>query len=189
MITLILGGARSGKSAFAEKIASSQNGVPVTYIATADAQDSEMAERIAIHKARRASTWHTWEGDIETLPDEVGRMKGILLLDCLTLYLSRLFLASPYAESDLEKKWFQAEGQILKSVEALYGNFTKSATDHGSHLIVVSNEVGFDLVPPYRLGRRFRDLQGRANQLSAGFARNVALVVAGLPLWLKGGER
>ena len=191
MITLILGGARSGKSTFAEKLAfgaSNGESKTVTYIATADAQDLEMEERIAIHKKRRPNGWHTWEGEIETLPSEISRLEGVLLLDCLTLYLSRLFLASPHADGDDEKKWIAAEGGILESVEAIYGNFVQSG-DGTRHLIVVSNEVGFGLVPPYRMGRRFRDLQGRANQLSAGCADNVALVVAGLPLWIKGNER
>lgn len=186
MITLILGGARSGKSAFAESLALGEKTRTVTYIATADSQDAEMEERIAVHKKRRPDGWRTWEGEIETLPREVARMEGVLLLDCLTLYLSRLFLASPHADGDDEKKWIAAEGEILESVETIYRNFVRSG-DGAEHLIVVSNEVGFGLVPPYRMGRRFRDLQGRANQLSADCADNVALVVAGLPLWIKGG--
>ena len=188
MITLILGGARSGKSTFAEKLALEEKARTVTYIATADSQDAEMEERISIHKKRRPGGWRTWEGAIEALPREVALMEGVLLFDCLTMYLSRLFLASPHADSDDEKKWIAAEGEILESLEAIYGNFVHSGGGE-KHLIVVSNEVGFGLVPPYRMGRRFRDLQGRGNQLSADYADNVALVVAGLPLWVKGGTQ
>ena len=183
MITLILGGARSGKSTFAEQLASFHE--DVTYIATADARDAEMEERIALHKKRRPSTWQTWEGAIENLPDTVEALPGTLLLDCLTMYLTRLFLASPAAEADDEAAWFMREHDILGSVERICSGFRATHPDD-AQLIIVSNEVGFGLVPPYRLGRRFRDMQGRANQIAAGCADRVALVVAGLPLWVKG---
>lgn len=186
MITLILGGARSGKSTFAERIALA--GTDVTYLATGDAGDAEMSYRIKLHKSRRPADWKTWEGDIETLSSEISAMRGTLLLDCLTLYLTRFFLASPESENDAEEAWHTHEREILASVEALFSNFLRvSEADAKSHLIVVSNEVGFGLVPSYRMGRRFRDTQGRANQIAGNYADNAALVVAGLPLWLKGG--
>ena len=168
-ITLVLGGARSGKSTFAEELALSRK-EHVTYLATADCRDGEMKKRIEIHKSRRPSSWSTWEG-------------GLLLLDCLTMWLTRLFLAYPESEGDDESAWFKCEGEIA----ALTRGLCESVREDSS-LIIVSNEVGFGLVPPYLMGRRFRDMQGRMNQLCAGYASNVALVVAGCPLWIKGGH-
>lgn len=180
-ITLILGGARSGKSTFAEELATN-SGRPVTYIATADSKDSEMAHRIAIHKKRRSSQWRTWEGEPETLPAAIADMSGVLLLDCLTMWLTRLFLSARDSESEDESVWNSRELDIRALTEELC-----YAPRGDTHLIIVSNEVGFGLVPPYLMGRRFRDLQGRMNQLCASHADRVALVVAGCPLWVKGG--
>jgi adenosylcobinamide kinase/adenosylcobinamide-phosphate guanylyltransferase len=179
MITLILGGARSGKSSFAESLAKEMPAV--TYIATADSKDSEMEARIERHRKRRPSRWHTWEGDIRRIADDIPNMEGTLLLDCLTMYLSRLMLASPESEGGDETAWDAAEREILESV----GKIFSSARDAGKSLIAVSNETGMGVVPPYILGRRFRDAQGRANQIAAACADEVALMVAGLPLWLK----
>jgi adenosylcobinamide kinase/adenosylcobinamide-phosphate guanylyltransferase len=188
VITVILGGARSGKSTYAENLAreGARHG-GVVYLATADALDQEMEKRIQIHKTRRPSDWRTWEGDIETLPDEIKKLSGTILLDCLTMYMSRLFLSSPEAEGDDENAWFGAESKILCMVEKIFSSFIESPDrNDGDHLIVVSNEVGYGLVPTYQMGRRFRDMQGRANQTAARYADNVALVVAGLPLHIKG---
>lgn len=180
-ISLILGGARSGKSTFAERLALG-DGRPVTYLATAEPKDPEMAERIAIHKSRRPSSWKTWEGAAEELPGAIGLLSGVLLLDCLTMWLTRLFLVGEAAEKANEEEWFGREAEIRAMTESLC-NAPKGET----HLIIVSNEVGFGLVPPYIMGRRFRDLQGRMNQLCASKASRAALVVAGYPLWVKGG--
>ena len=185
-ITLILGGARSGKSSFAEALARKAGGV-VTFIATADSRDAEMDARIKLHRDRRPADWLTWEGDMEALPGEIAGMKGTLLLDCLTMYLSRLFLASPLSESDDEDAWLAEERRILAGTEDLFAKFAASgARSEGRGLIVVSSEVGLGLVPPFVQGRRFRDVQGRANQTAARFADSVALMAAGLPMWLKG---
>jgi adenosylcobinamide kinase/adenosylcobinamide-phosphate guanylyltransferase len=187
VITLILGGARSGKSSYAESMAIDAAGdAGVVYIATADARDPEMESRIQIHKARRPSEWRTWEGDIAALPEEMKNLSGVMLLDCLTMYISRLFLASPEAEHGDEEEWFRAEAGIMRRAEGIFSGFMEAADPGGrNHLIAVSNEVGCGLVPPYRMGRRFRDMQGRVNQLAARRADNVALIVAGLPLWIK----
>lgn len=182
-ITLILGGARSGKSTFAEKLALAQPR-PVTYFATADCRDGEMKKRIEIHKSRRPAEWGTWEGAPRELPDAVAGASGLLLLDCLTMWLTRLFLEAPSAEGEDEAAWFASEMEISSLAEKLC-----SSVNDKSSLIIVSNEVGFGLVPPYLMGRRFRDMQGRVNQLCAARADNVALVVAGCPLWVKGGIR
>lgn len=177
-ITLILGGARSGKSTFAEKLAF-ESGLPVTYIATADARDEEMERRIELHKLRRPAEWSTWEGTPERLPDAIRSMDGALLLDCLTLWLTRFFLETDTGTMD-EAEWGAREAEIREFTEQLC-----EAPRDNAKLIIVSNEVGFGLVPMSLTGRRFRDLQGRMNQLAASRSRSVALVVAGCPLWIK----
>lgn len=193
-VTLILGGARSGKSAFAEGLALELSGrtgcenradAPgVTYVATADSHDSEMACRIERHKSRRPESWRTVEEDPRALPGALAGMGGLILLDCLTMYITRLFLACGAADEAGEEAWARAEREILDAVEAI---FVRGPDIPPSHLIAVSNEVGLGLVPAYLMGRRFRDAQGRANQIAASRADNVALIVAGLPIWLKGG--
>lgn len=180
-ITLILGGARSGKSTLAEELAVKRR-LPVTYLATADVRDEEMERRVAHHRARRPGGWSTWEGAPEELPSAIAAMSGVLLLDCLTLWLSRLCFTAPAGEVD-ENEWGGREQEIMALAERLC-----ASPRAGSTLIIVSNEVGFGLVPANLIGRRFRDLQGRVNQLVASRARSVALVVAGCPLWVKGGR-
>lgn len=178
-ITLILGGARSGKSSFAEGLALGA-GLPVTYLATADVRDGEMARRVEIHRQRRLAGWSTWEEPPRELPEAVASASGVLLLDCLTLWLTRLFLEAD-AASLSEEEWASRE----KDIRSLTKRLCRSPRP-GAHLLIVSNEVGFGLVPPSVMGRRFRDLQGRMNQLTVRMARRVALVVAGCPLWVKG---
>lgn len=177
-ITLILGGARSGKSTFAERLAA-ETGLPVTYLATADVGDEEMRRRVELHRQRRPAAWQTWEGTPGELPRAIGSMSGVLLLDCLTLWLTRLFLEND-VETMSEAQWDAREVEIRALAERLC-----DAPRPGSRLLVVSNEVGFGLVPLSLTGRRFRDLQGRMNQLVAARSRRVALVVAGCPLWVK----
>ena len=182
MITLILGGARSGKSTFAERLARLESDKPVAYVATAEAGDDEMASRIEIHRAGRPAGWRTWEGDPADIPALVSSSEGVLLLDCLTMYLSRAFFSRSASEHGDEDEWTRAEEKILTDVSAIF-----DACPASTHLIVVSNELGWGVVPATRLSRRFRDMQGRANRLAGGRAENVALVVAGIPLWIKGG--
>lgn len=181
-ITLILGGTRSGKSAYAEKLALAQP-LPVTYFATADCRDAEMKKRIALHKERRPGSWKTWEGAPEELARAVGETNGLILLDCLTMWLTRLFLADPASESKEEAEWAAAENTIAARTEELC-----RSVRCGASLIIVSSEVGLGLVPPYQMGRRFRDMQGRMNQICARHADGAALVVAGCPLWVKGSD-
>lgn len=168
-LTLALGGARSGKSAYAEALAVSSGLAPV-YLATAQAWDAEMAARIAQHRADRGDGWRTVEVPhalAEAVVAEAG-LERVVLLDCLTLWLSNRMLA----EADLE-----AETETL--LEAL-------ATAAGP-VVCVSNEVGLGIVPENALARRFRDAQGRLNQRVAAVADRVVFLAAGLPLALKGG--
>ena len=167
-ITLVLGGARSGKSAHAERLA-----VDVsprrTYIATAQAFDDEMATRIAHHQSRRDSSWRTVEAPLglsdaiaaEAAPDRV------VLIDCLTLWLSNLLLA----DRDIEEE----SDALIAALENAAGP-----------LILVSNEVGLGIVPDNALARAFRDHAGRLNQRVAEAADKVVFLAAGLPMTLKG---
>jgi len=165
---LVLGGARSGKSAFAERLAV-ECGEPVVYVATATALDAEMEERIAHHRARRPQAWQTVEatmGLAECLSVDTDRAATFLIED-LTFLLS----------NHMERDSAGAEARTLEEVDAL---LTREAS-----VILVSNEVGMGLVPPYPLGRLFRDALGRVNQAAAGLCSEVYLTVAGLPLRLK----
>ena len=177
---LVLGGARSGKSTFAERLAA-ECGEPVLYVATATVVDDEMAERIALHQRRRPTTWRTLEAPtgltrsvLAALADNANRSSSAppgdpptLLVEDLTLLLSNLF------------------GEDESIAEAQAAEEVTGIVACEANVILVSNEVGMGLVPPYPLGRRFRDALGRLNQLAAAQANEAYLVVAGVPLRLK----
>ena len=163
---LVTGGARSGKSALAERLALGL-GVPVLYVATAEAGDAEMAERIARHRARRGADWITVEEPFDLLgvlraPDP-GRPA---LVDCLTLWLSNLMLAG--------RDW---EGPVRDLAAALPGL--------SAPVVLVTNEVGAGIVPENALARRYRDAAGWMNQTVAAAADEVFLSVAGCPVRVK----
>ncbi|MDR1136863.1 MAG: bifunctional adenosylcobinamide kinase/adenosylcobinamide-phosphate guanylyltransferase [Synergistaceae bacterium] len=186
VITLVIGGARSGKSSFAQRLAA-ESGTNITYVATADAGDPEMAARINDHRERRPKEWKTWEGNISDLPREIKKLAGedcVLMLDCLTMYITGLFLTNPKSQSEDISEWSEAEEVILDRVREIFSGFMDSGNGQ-KRLIAVSNEVGSGVVPAFPMGRRFRDLQGRVNQIAAKSAHEVALIVAGIPLWLK----
>jgi adenosylcobinamide kinase/adenosylcobinamide-phosphate guanylyltransferase len=165
-LTLVLGGARSGKSRYAEGLITALP-PPWTYIATAEAGDDEMAARIAGHRARRGTQWHTVEASRALVQALSACGAEPVLVDCLTLWLSNLMLA----EADIDAETVQLE-QVL-------------AAANGPR-VLVANEVGSGIVPSTALGRRFRDQQGLLNQRIAACAERVILTVAGLPLALKG---
>lgn len=179
-LTLILGGARSGKSTYAERLALRFGG-QVTYIATAQALDAEMDERIRSHRAKRPDTWQTLE-----IPSGVGRslnenppVGDLIVLDCLTLLVSNLaLLASP--DVDLPD-----EPAVAALVEAEIGQLIAGIQTGAADWIVVSNEVGMGLVPPYPLGRIYRDWLGWANQRLAHVADRVVFMVAGRAMRLE----
>jgi adenosylcobinamide kinase/adenosylcobinamide-phosphate guanylyltransferase len=165
--TLVLGGARSGKSRYAEQVAMASP-PPWIYVATAESFDDEMATRIADHKGRRSQDWQTIDAPL----DLAGALAALprsatVLVDCLTLWLSNLMLA----EHDIEAEIRRLEAAMLA---------------HEAPLVLVSNEVGFGIVPDNALARRFRDFQGLLNQRVAARADRVVLVVAGLPMIVKG---
>ncbi|MBZ9867116.1 bifunctional adenosylcobinamide kinase/adenosylcobinamide-phosphate guanylyltransferase [Mesorhizobium sp. CA15] len=165
-LTFILGGARSGKSSHAEGLTTA-NPSPWTYIATAQAYDDEMRERIALHRSRRGEGWVTVDAPL----DLVGAIEALpthqpVLIDCLTLWLTNHMLA----EHDVE-----AECRRLKD----------ALSRPRGPWFVVSNEVGLGIVPDNGLARRFRDAAGRLNQQVAAAADSVLMIVAGLPLKVK----
>lgn len=165
-MTLVLGGARSGKSRYAEWLIGAYP-PPWIYVATAEAKDEEMAKRIAAHKARRGAEWQTVEAP-QALIEALGGAPGgaAVLVDCLTLWLSNLMEAG----ADIE-----AETAALK----------KALIKRTGPAVLVSNEVGLGIVPDNALARRFRDLQGRLNQDLAEQAARVVMMVAGVPVPVK----
>lgn len=165
--TLVIGGARSGKSRYAEQLVMSLR-PPWVYVATAEPSDHEMAARIADHRSRRGTQWQTIEAPL----DLVGTLQAIsatstALVDCLTLWLSNLMSANRDIETEIQR--LEHAVDMCKSP-----------------LVLVSNEVGSGIVPDNPLARRFRDSQGRLNQRVAARTDRVVLVVAGLPMFLKG---
>ena len=172
-LTLILGGARSGKSDFAQALAQKRGGDAVVFVATAEARDEEMRARIAAHRAHRPTVWQTIEaprGVARALQNGQGEPQ-VVVIDCLTLLVTNILLAD---ESG-------AEAQLIDEVDALIA----WQRTHSVEMIVVSNEVGWGIVPEYPLGRAYRDRLGIFNQRVARQADEVFLMVAGLPLDVK----
>jgi adenosylcobinamide kinase/adenosylcobinamide-phosphate guanylyltransferase len=174
---LILGGARSGKSSHAQQLAGERGGDDVLFVATAQALDDEMGARIAAHRAGRPAAWRTLEA-----PRHVGeaisqaRSCGVVLVDCLTLLVSNAVLVLPESASVAE-----AETAALAEVEDLIAAYRRGMASW----IVISNEVGLGLVPPYPVGRAYRDALGRANQRLASEADEVLFMVSGIPMKVK----
>lgn len=186
-LTLILGGARSGKSTYAEQLAQLEGGDQVLYVATAQARDEEMRERILKHRQSRPAGWHTLEipryvgQAIVGYLEKANRIQAkpaiqVVLLDCLTLLVSNCMesAADPF------------DSAVAAQVEQEITQFLDGIRRMPVHFIVVSNEVGMGLVPTTPLGRAYRDLLGRANRELAQAAATVILMVAGLPLFIKG---
>jgi len=165
-VTLVLGGARSGKSRYAETLVEALP-APWIYVATAEALDGEMRTRIAIHQARRDARWRTMEVS-RALPEALDDMPagGTVLVDCLTLWLTNLLLD---------------DADIPAAIERLEESLRRPA----GPIVLVSNEVGLGIVPEHALARRFRDEAGRLHQRVAALADHVVLMVAGIPMVVK----
>lgn len=180
-IHLVLGGARSGKSAYAEKLALGYN-LPVTYIATAQIYDEEFKARVAHHQARRPENWRLIEAPyhladalktiaLQASPHAASR--HTIIVDCLTLWLAQCICPDCAPPEGIS--WEVEREKLLEMLPKLQGE-----------IILVSNEVGMGIVPLGEINRRFQDEQGRLNQVVASVADTVTFVTAGLPLKLKG---
>ena len=178
-LILVLGGTRSGKSSFAEKLAQGLS-ERVLYLATATVHDEEMALRVNQHQERRPVNWFTVEEakELATVLEKYSKAYDVILIDCLALWLSNLLLDDT---KHPDTHWREKEALILQEVEKLAG----ICRDSSANVIIVSSEVGLGIVPDTSLGRQFRDLAGAANQTFAQYANEVYMVIAGLPIELK----
>lgn len=190
-LILILGGARSGKSVFAERLAVS-SGRTVAFIATATAGDDEMRARIARHRASRPREWHTIEEplDLARAVRQAYKLADVSLLDCVTLWLGNMVSQEPGQRESGDKGIEELritsnlfDELSLKQVEALLA--VVQSAEPNKTLIVVSNEVGLGVVPAYPLGRVYRDTLGYVNQRLARTADRVYLMVAGMAVDIK----
>lgn len=169
-ITFILGGARSGKSSYAVKIAEAEK-VKVAFIATCSALDGEMRRRIKKHKKTRPPHWKTFEDikDIPVLLSDIGFEFDVIIIDCLTLFVSG-FMPDKLRQKTIENQ-IRKILVVLKRIKA--------------SAIIVSNEVGLGIVPENELAREFRDIAGRVNQITARESDNVYFMVSGIPWRIK----
>ncbi len=192
-IIFILGGARSGKSTYALKEASKFSGKKV-YIATAEALDEEMKERIEKHKRERGKDWDSYEEPLK-ISDVIKKIVGkysVIVIDCLTLWLSNVMHAGLNIETEIEHL-ISSLATIHPSTNQPYFNKTmklippllKGCGGDYQVIYIVSNEVGLGIVPENEISRRFRDMAGLLNQKIAGVADKVYMVVAGIPIKIK----
>ena len=211
-LILVTGGARSGKSTFAERLAAqlaeerqagpgvaAAPGRQVVYLATSETNDAEMAARVAAHRAARPAAWTTVECPLE-VPAAIRRHAGppgstVFLLDCVTFWVSNLIFAGgdlggtdPGDEFNYDKSLLTSaqEEAAAGRVAGAVGDLVAALSETGATLVAVSNEVGLGVVPEYPLARLYRDQLGWANQRLAVAAESVCFLVAGLPLGLKG---
>lgn len=176
-LTLILGGARSGKSSYAQDLAEA-SGRSVTFLATAQALDEEMSARIRKHRAERPESWRTLEIPLGVASRALPLPSELVILDCITLLVTNLLMQ--FVKDDLvdEAPFLQA---LHKEIDELIAKISEQEQDW----LVISNEVGLGLVPPYPMGRVYRDGLGWANQRLARAADKVILMVAGIPTVIK----
>jgi adenosylcobinamide kinase / adenosylcobinamide-phosphate guanylyltransferase len=176
-LTLILGGARSGKSSYAQSLAEA-TGKSVTFIATAQALDEEMSVRIQKHRLGRPAGWQTLELPLE-VASHVQQIKSeVVILDCMTLLVNNLLMQ--FVKDDLVD-----EAPFMQSVEKEVNELIAKVSEQKGEWMVISNEVGLGLVPPYQMGRVYRDGLGWANQRLARAADKVIFMVAGIPTVIK----
>lgn len=177
-ITLILGGARSGKSSYALKLAE-ESRKSVTFIATAQAFDDEMSARIQKHKAERPVSWETFELPLHIAPSVSQIKSDLVILDCITLWVTNLLMQ--FVNDDLVD-----EAPFMQASQAETEKLLAAIRNTEQDWLIVSNEVGLSLVPPYQMGRVYRDALGWVNQRLAQEADKVIFMVAGIPMSVKG---
>lgn len=191
MITLVTGGARSGKSKRAEALITECQGEKL-YIATAIPYDDEMKDRIKKHQQSRPSNWMTYEGfrDLHNVLGKEGRNYGAILLDCVTIWVTNLLFDimgdrdfDRLTEEELKEMEASIMDQVTKFVEAMHK--LDESTGSLINMVLVTNELGMGLVPESKLSRVFRDIQGRVNQYLGSHSHAVELVVCGIPMKIK----
>ncbi len=189
-LILITGGARSGKSSYAEQRAAELGGDNVLYVATSQILDEEMRDRVRKHQAQRPSAWQTIEAPLNVaaaIRDQAQIADQIILLDCLTLLTTNILMQAAGPEGDAFNEpssdpfATEIESAVLREVNALI----ELAQQSQGTMLVVTNEIGLGVVPPYELGRAYRDILGRANQVFAAASDEVILMVAGIPMSVK----
>jgi adenosylcobinamide kinase/adenosylcobinamide-phosphate guanylyltransferase len=176
-ITFILGGARSGKSSHAQSLAEA-SGKSVTFLATAQGLDEEMSQRIRKHRAERPAGWETVEIPCEIAAHVPQFKSEVVILDCVTLLVSNLLMQ--FVKDDLVD-----ETPFVTAVQNEIENLIAAIHERNRDWLIISNEVGQGLVPPYQMGRVYRDALGWANQRLAREADNVLFMVAGIPMVVK----
>ena len=175
--TLIIGGARSGKSTYAQEIAS-KSGVSVLFVATAEAGDEDMKKRIEVHRKSRPAKWATLEATTNIgrqITENIGKAQ-IVIIDCITLLVNNIFMQyDETTDTDL------AEKEVMTEIDEL----TDCIDRTDARFIIVTNEIGLGVVPADRVSRLYRDVLGRANQRLAQYADEVYLLTAGIPIAIK----
>lgn len=178
MIVLVTGGARSGKSTFAESLYEDKE--DVVYIATAKVSDDEMEKRVELHQKSRPEIWRTYEGNYDLI-EALGAEKNYLL-DCITVLTSNIMFD---ITKDIEKIPYEMQNQIEEKVLGEIKFLIEEVNSKGYNLTIVTNEVGNSIVPEHHISRVFRDLQGRINQKIASLSHRVYLVCCGIPVKIK----
>lgn len=182
-LILVLGGVRSGKSSYAASLAR-ESKLSVIYVASGSSSDLEMKRRVEEHKKARPKTWSVIEanGEVVEALKEADKDGGLIILDCLTMFVGELIDRYLIPDDDLVDE--KIEEEISKHVDELLSVISKLK----SSVIAVSNEVGMGVIPPYPSGRLFRDLTGQVNKKLAEQADEVIMLVAGLPMKIKNGD-
>jgi len=194
-IYFLLGGARSGKSEYSENLASSLS-EKVAYLATAEIIDEEMQKRIELHRSRRPAGWQTFEfkesfisiDDFNpVLESVISRQSEVILIDCITNLLFRIVYKHRVEDLEIIDNIFERkiETEVMEFFEKFLLQLIKARDEHNLNVIIVSNEVGLGLVPPYPFGRVFRDLLGLVNKKAAAISDEVYIFVAGLKMQMK----
>lgn len=182
-IILVTGGARSGKSGFAESLCREQNN-STAYIATSVVFDDEMKERVRKHQESRPKEWRTYEiyKDIYSIIDEIGEKHDTVIMDCVTLMVNNLmFTYGIDVDKATSKELDELENYIRDQIEKLLDAVKKT----NLYFVIVSNEIGMGIVPANKLSRIYRDFVGRANQLIGKYSDEVYFVVSGIPMKVK----
>lgn len=178
MITLVTGGARSGKSSFAESLYKGKE--DVVYIATSRIYDDEMKERVALHQVSRPQIWRTYEASYD-LVEALGDEKDYIL-DCITVLTSNIMFD---ITKDVERIDYDMQNVVEEKVLQEIGSLIDMVNEKNYNLVLVTNEVGDSIVPEYHISRVFRDIQGRVNQRIASLSDSVYLVCCGMPVKIK----